>query len=109
MVTLAVNPYAESDDVPRELIKLDKYIKDNYDTMDTFELAAYIFAETVRIHPFYDSNGRISRLFTEQFLLSKGFRLMKWPEETLYRKVCTQKQMADALRENAILENNKNT
>lgn len=37
------------------------------------ELAAWTHAEFVRIHPFADGNGRISRLLMNYQLLSKGF------------------------------------
>ena len=68
--------------------------------MDTFDLAAEIFSETIRIHPFLNGNGRATRLFVEQFLLSKGYVLEKWPEEALYRKICTNEQLSQALRKN---------
>lgn len=98
-VTNTVCDYSSSKDVVKDLENLEKYINENYDKIEPFKLASYIFSELIRIHPFLDANGRTTRLFTEQFLLSKGFRLMKWPEETLYRKIFTPEQMAEALKE----------
>ena len=74
-----VNDYSASKDVVEDLKKLDEYINKNYDTMDCFTHAANIFSEVIRIHPFLNGNGRAARLFTEEFLLSKGYRLDKWP------------------------------
>lgn len=74
-----VNDYSASKDVVEDLKKLDEYINKNYDTMDCFTHAANIFSEVIRIHPFLNGNGRVARLFTEEFLLSKGYRLDKWP------------------------------
>ncbi|MBE7703187.1 MAG: hypothetical protein E7Z89_03960 [Cyanobacteria bacterium SIG28] len=92
--------YSASKDVVADLEKLEKYIDENFDKMDTFDLAAEIFSETIRIHPFLNGNGRATRLFVEQFLLSKGYVLEKWPEEALYRKICTNEQLSQALRKN---------
>lgn len=102
-----VNDYTETKDIPDDLKKLDKYIKENYNKLDTFILAANIFEETIRIHPFYNGNGRSTRLFTEQFLLSKGYRLTRWPEEALYRKIYSKEELAQALKENAVTNKRK--
>jgi prophage maintenance system killer protein len=61
-------------------------------------MAAYIFQELVRIHPFYNGNGRAIRLFTENFLQNNGYKLKKWPEETLYRKACSLEELANSLK-----------
>lgn len=92
--------YSASKDVVSDLNKLEKYIEDNFNKMDTFDLAAEIFSETIRIHPFLNGNGRATRLFVEQFLLSKGYVLDKWPEEALYRKIYNNEQLSQALRKN---------
>lgn len=93
-----VNPYSDSKDTLNDLKKLDKYIKDNYDKIDTFQMAANLFFEVTRIHPFLNGNGRSTRLFVEQYLLSKGYRLQKWPEEILYRKIYSPEQIAEKLK-----------
>ena len=99
--TKTVTDYSSSKEVINGLKKLDRYIDKNYDTAEPFILAAEIFNEVIRIHPFVDGNGRASRLFVEQFLLSKGFHLNKWPEETLYRKICSTSDLAEALKQNS--------
>ena len=84
-----------------DLKKLDEYINKNYDTMDCFTHAANIFSEVIRIHPFLNGNGRAARLFTEEFLLSKGYRLDKWPEEILYRKIYSADELAEYIRQSS--------
>lgn len=93
-----VNDYSASKYVVEDLKKLDEYINKNYDTMDCFTHAANIFSEVIRIHPFLNGNGRAARLFTEEFLLSKGYRLDKWPEEILYRKIYSADELAEYIR-----------
>ncbi len=97
-----VNDYSASKDVVEDLNKLEKFIEKNYDKMPTFEFATEIFAELIRIHPFINGNGRVARLFTEQFLQNKGFRLTKWPEEFLYRKLHSTTELAKILEKNSI-------
>ena len=97
-----VNDYSPSSEVINGLKKLDKFIDENYNTMEPFEFASKIFLEVIRIHPFINGNGRAARLFTEQFLLSKGYRLMKWPEETLYRKIISPEQMTELIKQNSV-------
>lgn len=96
-----VNDYSASKDVVKDLRKLDEYINQNYDNMDCFALAANIFSEVIRIHPFLNGNGRAARLFTEEFLLSKGHRLSKWPEEILYRKIYSTEELSEFLRQSS--------
>lgn len=97
-----VNEYSDSKDVVRDLELMEKYIHDNFDKMDLFELATYIFSETIRIHPFLNGNGRATRLFVEQFLLSKGYQLQSWPEETLYRKIVSTETLTNLLKNNSV-------
>lgn len=96
-----VNDYSASKDVVEDMKKLDEYINKNYDTMDCFTHAANIFSEVIRIHPFLNGNGRAARLFTEEFLLSKGYRLDKWPEEILYRKIYSADELAEYIRQSS--------
>lgn len=93
-----VNPYSESKDVVNDLKQFDNFIQSNYETMDTFLLASHIFSEAIRIHPFLNGNGRATRLFVEQFLLSKGYNLTRWPEESLYRKIVSVEKLAEYLK-----------
>ena len=94
-----INPYSDSKDVIKDLEKLDKYIKLNYNKLDPFQLAANVFSEVIRIHPFLNGNGRTTRLFTEQILLGKGYYLTEWPEEFLYRKLYTDEELATFLKQ----------
>jgi len=58
-----------------KIIKLmDEYIQ-NIDKLKliTIKKAAFIHHEFVRIHPFIDGNGRVARLLTNFFLMSKGY------------------------------------
>ena len=99
-----VNDYSSSAEVIKELEKLQKYIDDNYFQIDCFKMAANIFNKVIQIHPFLNGNGRAGRLFVEQFLLSKGYRLVKWPEEVLYRKIYTTEQIEELIRQNSVKE-----
>ena len=99
-----VNDYSESKDVVNDLNYLGQYINNNYDTLDAFTIGANIFFDLIKIHPFVNGNGRAVRLFTEQVLLSKGYRLERWPEETLYRKVYSKEQMITFLKQNSVKE-----
>lgn len=96
--------YSAPKDVVNDLKKLNHFISENYDSMDTFALSAYIFNEIIRIHPFLDGNGRATRLFTEQFLLSKGYRLTKWPEEILYRQLYSAQEFTEILRQCCVIK-----
>lgn len=97
-----INPYSDSENVINDLLELKHYINDNYDKKDSFILAAEIFNELIKIHPFLNGNGRSARLFTEYFLLTKGYRLTKWPEEFLYRKLYTPQQLAEFIKNNSV-------
>ena len=41
--------------------------------LDAMQKAAYIHHELVRIHPFYDGNGRTARLLMNLYLITKGY------------------------------------
>ena len=65
---------------PPEPNQMFREIKDFYmdlewkaDTLNPIELAAWTHAEFVRIHPFRDGNGRVSRLIMNYQLLKSGF------------------------------------
>ena len=98
----AINPYADSPNVSMELEKLNKYISDNYNKKNPFELAADIFKKLTWIHPFYNGNGRTTRLFVEEFLASKGYKLNQWPEEVLYSKLPNIKEISDGLKKHSV-------
>ena len=43
-----------------------------------------------------------TRLFVEQFLLSNGYQLQSWPEETLYRKIVSTETLTNLLKNNSV-------
>lgn len=94
----AIRVYPHSKDVKNELIQLETFYSQNYENMEPFALAGHLFKEIIRIHPFFNGNGRATRLFVEAFLLSKGYQLKSWAEETLYINLFTKEQIATALR-----------
>ena len=60
---------------PNEMYSQIKYFYSRLDRKDLnpIELAAWIHAEFVRIHPFTDGNGRTARLIMNYSLMSNGF------------------------------------
>lgn len=101
-VKTVVNDYSPSKNVVNDLKELDKYIDEKYEKAENFTLAANLYSKLIAIHPFVNGNGRAVRLFIEQFLLSKGYHLKKWPEEALYRKLFSTNQLAECLKQNSI-------
>ena len=39
--------------------------------------------------------------YLAEFLLSKGYRLNKWPEEILYRKIYSADELAEYIRQSS--------
>lgn len=60
---------------PNEMYNQIKYFYERLDRddMNPIELAAWIHAEFVRIHPFSDGNGRTARLIMNYSLMGNGF------------------------------------
>ena len=60
---------------PNEMYSQIKYFYSrlNRTDLNPIELAAWIHAEFVRIHPFVDGNGRTARLIMNYTLMSSGF------------------------------------
>lgn len=60
---------------PNEMYNQIKYFYEMLDRGDLnpIELAAWVHAEFVRIHPFPDGNGRTARLIMNYSLMEKGF------------------------------------
>lgn len=56
--------------------------------LNPIELASYVHAEFVRIHPFQDGNGRTARLILNFILIKKGFQpvIIEAKDCTLYYK-----------------------
>ncbi len=62
-------------DVPPLMHDLVKWVGDQQGKMHVVELAAILQHKFVFIHPFFDGNGRTSRLIMNIFLLQKGYPL----------------------------------
>jgi len=63
-------------DLPELLKEFFKWYHNEKDKLHPVELAAKAHFKLVRIHPFGDGNGRISRLVTNFILIRKGFPIM---------------------------------
>ena len=55
--------------------KLIRWFRKNENKLHTIELAALIHHKFVNIHPFFDGNGRVSRLIMNVILLQAGYPL----------------------------------
>lgn len=63
-------------DVPRKMQELINWIKKNRKNLHIIELSALIHHKLVHIHPFFDGNGRTSRIMMNLLLMQKGFPLV---------------------------------
>lgn len=63
----------EGFNVPHEMQNLIKWINSNKNKLHAVELAAIIHHKLVYIHPFWDGNGRISRIIMNIFIMQAGF------------------------------------
>ena len=56
---------------------MDNYIKNIKEgKQHPLQKAAYIHHELVRIHPFYDGNGRVARLLINFYLMTEGYHII---------------------------------
>ena len=62
-------------DVPRQMEKLIHWFKKNEGKLHTVEVAAILHHTLTAIHPFFDGNGRTSRLLMNVVLMRKGYPL----------------------------------
>lgn len=62
-------------EVPRKMRSLIEWIKNNQNKLHPIELAALVHHKIVYIHPFFDGNGRTSRLMMNLFLMQAGYPL----------------------------------
>lgn len=67
---------AEALEIPRLMHNLLDWVSDNKKKMHVVELAAIIHHKLVSIHPFFDGNGRTSRLAMNIILMQDGFPLV---------------------------------
>ena len=63
-------------EVPHKMKKLIDWIKYNKSNLHIIELAALLHHRLVYIHPFFDGNGRTSRIIMNLFLMQYGFPLV---------------------------------
>lgn len=62
--------------VPRKMQELINWIKENRKNFHIIELSALIHHKLVHIHPFFDGNGRTSRIMMNLLLMQSDFPLV---------------------------------
>lgn len=78
----------EAVEVPRMMKELVDWLRQNRKAMHPVELAAVLHHRLVHIHPFFDGNGRTSRLLMNVVLMQAGFPLaviLKQDRKKYYR------------------------
>lgn len=65
----------EAVEVPRLMHELIDWVRRNRKTLHSVELAALLHHRLANIHPFFDGNGRTSRLVMNVLLMQAGFPL----------------------------------
>jgi len=73
IITGADHTPPEGFNVPSEMQSLIKWINTNKAKIHPVELAAIVHHKLVYIHPFWDGNGRISRIIMNVFIMQAGF------------------------------------
>ncbi|MBU1778519.1 MAG: Fic family protein [Patescibacteria group bacterium] len=63
-------------DVPQKMRELVGWIKENKNKLHIIELSALLHHKLVHIHPFFDGNGRTSRIMMNLILMQNGFPLV---------------------------------
>jgi Fic family protein len=75
MITGAGHRPPEASSVPSAMAGLIQWFRDNEGKLHAIELAAISQHKFVNIHPFFDGNGRVSRLLMNVILLRAGYPL----------------------------------
>lgn len=75
MITGAKHKPPDAISVPSAIEEMIKWFRKNESKLHTIELAALVHHKFVSIHPFFDGNGRVSRLLMNVILLSEGYPL----------------------------------
>ena len=75
MITGARHKPPDAVSVPSEMSDLIKWFRKNESELHAIELASLIHHKFVNIHPFFDGNGRVSRLLMNVILLREGYPL----------------------------------
>lgn len=73
IITGADHTPPEGFNVPSEMQSLIKWIGANKNKLHPVELAAMVHHKLAYIHPFWDGNGRISRIIMNVFIMQVGF------------------------------------
>jgi len=76
MITGSRHTPPEAYEVPQLMQDLITWIRDNKKKLHTIELAAIAHHKLVCIHPFFDGNGRVARLFMNLLLMKEGYPLV---------------------------------
>lgn len=86
--TVSLNFGVEPIQIPIDIHNLARDIefweKDN--TLSVFDRSVYIHHRLVKIHPFFNGNGRHARLISDIFLFGRGEKLPNWPDKELIEK-----------------------
>ena len=67
--------FPKSQEIDKQMLKLDKWIKEERDNYNSLTFAALLHLKFVSIHPFIDGNGRTSRLVMNLALIQDGYQL----------------------------------
>jgi len=73
IITGADHTPPEGFEVPCEMQKLIQWINTNKKKLHAIELAAIVHHKLAYIHPFWDGNGRVSRIIMNIFIMQAGF------------------------------------
>ena len=63
-------------EVPQKMRRLVGWIKDNKNKLHIIELSSLLHHKLVHIHPFFDGNGRTSRIMMNLLFMQSGFPLV---------------------------------
>jgi Fic family protein len=73
VITGADHTPPEGFNIPSEMQNLIKWINTNKSKLHPIELAAIVHHKLAYIHPFWDGNGRVSRIVMNVFIMQAGF------------------------------------
>ncbi|MCR4287463.1 MAG: Fic family protein [Deltaproteobacteria bacterium] len=76
MITGSRHTPPEAYEVPQLMQDLITWARDNKRKLHPIELAAIAHHKLVYIHPFFDGNGRVARLFMNLLLMKEGYPLV---------------------------------
>ncbi|MBS3063237.1 MAG: Fic family protein [Candidatus Diapherotrites archaeon] len=62
--------------VPSEMVRFFSWLREAENLLHPFELAGLVHLKFVKIHPFMDGNGRLSRLLMNHALFRNGYPLL---------------------------------